>query len=116
MDGKTLLMLGVVVGGAYYLYKVNGDKLPSIPLMYLSPTKRADYPIPGETNRFPDPPASQDPSLPPIDTSVCNITTREEFDIWSGHMVPAKVGDVDFGNILAGERARAGCFSPPNKS
>jgi hypothetical protein len=109
-------MIGVVVGGAYYLYKMNGDKLPNIPLMYLSPTKMADYPIPGETNRFPDPPASQDPQLPPLDTGVCNVVDRPGFEAWSGHLIPARVNDVDFGSILAGERAYAGCFSPPNKS
>jgi hypothetical protein len=117
MDGNTLLMLGIVVAGVYVVYKMNGETLPTIPASYLFPAKKPDYPTALDTPLYDSPPASQNPTLPdPADVDVCPITTREDFASWSGHLVKASVSDVDFGTILAGERARAGCFSPPNKS
>jgi hypothetical protein len=117
MDGNTLLMLGVVVAGVYVVYKMNGETLPSISSLYLFPAKKPDYPTALDAPLYSSPPASQNPTLPNLaDAGVCPLTTREEFASWSGHVVKASVSDVDFNTILAGERARAGCFSPPNKS
>jgi len=117
MDGNTLLMLGIVVTGVYVVYKMNGETLPSIPASYLFPAKKTDFPTALDTPLYDSPPASQNPTLPDLaDAGVCPLTTRDEFASWSGHVVKDSVSDVDFGNMLAGERARAGCFSPPNKS
>jgi hypothetical protein len=117
MDGKTLLVAGVVLAGAYYIYKVNGKKLPTILEQYVAPTKRPDFPTALDFQLYRDPPASQDPTLPPIEQKgVCNVYNRQDFEGWSGNVLSSRIDDVDFGTILAGEKANAGCFSPPNKS
>jgi hypothetical protein len=117
MDGNTLLMLGIVVAGVYVVYKMNGETLPSIPASYLFPAKKPDYPTALDAPLYDSPPASQTPTLPDIGAmGVCPVTTREGFTSVTGRAVNPDVSDNDFNNFLAGERARAGCFSPPNKS
>ena len=115
MDGKNLLLAGVVIVGIYGVYVMNGKTLPSISAMYLAPTKRPDYPSPTETVKYDTVPASQTPTLPEIDAAgVCTVNTREEFNAWSrGGLVGRHINDEDFATILTGEKARAGCFSPP---
>lgn len=112
MDSRTILVAGILIAGVYFVV-TNGKALPSISPTYLSPTTPPAFPSPTESVDFPNPPASQDPILPPIDEAgVCPIVSREDYELWSGQVVSEK----DFPTVLAGARAHAGCFSPPNKS
>jgi hypothetical protein len=118
MDGNTLLMLGIVVAGVYVVYKMNGETLPSIPANYLFPAKKPDYPTALDAPLYSSPPASQNPTLPDLaDAGVCPVTSRADFDALSPtNSAMFFPSDDSFNTYLAGERARAGCFSPPNKS
>jgi hypothetical protein len=116
MDGQTLLLVGIVAAGVYTVYKLNGETLPSIPLSYLAPTKRPDFPSPTESVNYPNPPASQTPSLPdPLASGVCTISTRADFSAWTGDTGVFGLSDDDYNTALTAEKANAGCFSPPNK-
>ncbi len=118
MDGSTLLMFGIVVTGVYIVYKLNGETLPSIPASYLFPDKKPDYPTALDAPLYTSPPASQSPTLPnPADAVICPVTSRADFNALNpGNSTMFFPSDDDFNTYLAGERARAGCFSPPNKS
>lgn len=112
MDSRTILITGIVIAGVYFL-TTQGKLLPSISPTYLSPTTPPAFPSPTESVNFPNPPASQDPILPPLnEAGVCPIVNREDYQEWSGEVV----SEQDFPTVLAGARAHAGCFSPPNKS
>ena len=114
MDGKNLLLFGAVAVGVYAVYMMNGKTLPSIPDMYLAPSKRPDYPSPTETISYSDVPASQSPTVPNPDLlGICSVSTRDDFNNWGRAGLVGNISDEEFATVLTGEKARAGCFSPP---
>lgn len=112
----------VVVGGVLWWWHSSRKVVPTLQAL---PPKNSVYPIPAETNRYPDPPASQVPSLPPISLAgSCSVDTPDEYNALAKVMglplftdvLPTNDPDAParqtFNALVSGMKTMGGCFAP----
>jgi hypothetical protein len=112
----------VLVGGILWLWHSNRKAVPSIPAL---PPKNSVYPIPAETNKYPEPPASQTASLPPIALAgSCSVDTPDEYNALAKVMglplfegiLPTNAPDdpatQTFNTLVTGLKTMGGCYAP----
>lgn len=125
---KSVQVLGgvVLVGGLLWWMMSSKKRLPVLAPL---PPMNTQYPIPAETNRFPDPPASQTAVLPPtaLGTSCPNISTPEEYNAYAKVLGLAPFTDTlpinapddprnqTFATLVSGLKTMSGCFAPPDQ-
>ena len=115
MLGATLMVGGVL----YFLVKNRGKIAPFI----LPPNL---YPIPAETRRYDDPPASETTNLPPI-SSACSVSTPEDYNALASLMglplfkgsLPTNDPDAyatrEFNGLVTALKTYGGCYGVENQ-
>jgi hypothetical protein len=123
MSPTVVLGATLIVGGVLYFLLGKPKYINVLPLI---PPPNQQYPIPAETSRYSEPPASEVSSLPPI-SSACSITTPDEYNALAGLMgLPLFTGYLatnspddparqEFNELMTGMKTKGGCFGVENQ-
>lgn len=116
----------VAVGGLLWLIFSRRRTLPRIP-DFLPSMADKQYPIPAETNRYPEPPASQRADLPEAVGSCPNISTIDQYNkLAKKHRLPQFKGELGtndpdspdrltFNTLVTALKTKLGCYAPPDQ-
>jgi hypothetical protein len=113
MDKSMILVAALALGVFAYVSGRMPD-LPSIPKRFLFPAQEPDYPTALDAPLYDSPPASENKTLPPIDTGICTVDNLAGFLAWGGS-IRGNPTEEQINEVITAEKIYGGCFSPPNK-
>jgi hypothetical protein len=118
MNPTVMLGATLVVGGVLYFLLGKPKYINVLPLI---PPPNQQYPIPAETSRYSEPPASEVSTLPPI-SSACSVSSVDEYNnlavlmglpLFKGSLPTNSPDDPEtqmFNMILTSLKTNAGCY------
>lgn len=123
MNATVTLGATLIVGGVLYYLFIN-RRMSNIIALHPRPNKQ--YPIPAETRRYENPPASEISTLPPVH-SACSVSTPDEYNgmaklmglpLFTGSLPtnsPDDPATQEFNTLLSGLKTQGGCYGIENQ-
>ena len=123
MNPTVLLGATLVVGGVLYFLLGKPKYINVLPLI---PPPNQQYPIPAETRRYDDPPASEISTLPPI-SSACSVSSVDEYNnlavlmglpLFKGNLATNSPDDParqEFNELVTSLKTQGGCYGVENQ-
>jgi hypothetical protein len=123
MNPTVMLGATLVVGGVLYFLLGKPKYINVLPLI---PPPNQQYPIPAETSRYDEPPASEVSTLPPI-SSACSVSSVDEYNnlavlmglpLFKGNLATNSPDDParqEFNELVTSLKTNGGCYGVPNQ-